>query len=165
MKTLCLALVLPLSSVLMAEVPDKSSPKEKIEYIINALRADNLQILDAFYDPNLHFVDPIGELRGLDKMKAYYAKMYKNVQEIKFDFHEIKGEGNDFFGTWTMSLTASKLNGGKPVQASGVSHIRFDAQNNLVVYHRDYLDMYEFIYQHIPFVGYVTRKVNEQFQD
>lgn len=139
-----------------------NDPKEKIKHYFNALRADNLEILDGFYAQEMRFEDPLGSIDGLPAMKDYYAKMYQNVTDIRFDFEKIVGEGEEFMATWTMTLEAKGLNSGEPVSSKGVSHLRFDPSSGLVVYHRDYFDMYEFIYQHIPFVGYVTRKVNER---
>jgi hypothetical protein len=53
-----------------------------IEKDFNDLRATNLEILDNFYDPQLKFIDPLGEINGRPAMKQYYANVYKSVKEI-----------------------------------------------------------------------------------
>ncbi|MCR9205222.1 MAG: nuclear transport factor 2 family protein [Halobacteriovoraceae bacterium] len=138
---------------------DQTERKQRIEKAFNDLRADNLHILDSFYHPKLKFIDPIGELNGLDNMKAYYKKMYENVTEIKFLFSTMTAENNELTATWTMLLKAKGLNDGKEVKVEGVSHLKFDPDTNLVIYHRDYFDMGEFIYEYIPILGRIIKMV------
>lgn len=136
--------------------------KDRILKAFNDLRADNLHILDNFYHPNLLFADPLGEIKGLKAMKAYYAQMYETVTDIKFDFGTLTEEGDNVIGTWIMTLKAKGLNGGEEVKVSGVSHLRFDSASDLVIYHRDYFDMGEFIYEHIPVMGGLIRMVKKK---
>ncbi|MCF8059777.1 MAG: nuclear transport factor 2 family protein [Bacteriovoracaceae bacterium] len=136
--------------------------KERIKNAFNTLRADNLHILDGFYHPSLKFHDPLGEISGLDAMKAYYANMYKNVTDIRFEFGTLSEEGDDIFGIWNMILKAKSLNGGEEVKVLGVSHLKFDPETNLVIYHRDYFDMGSFIYEHIPILGSIIRRIKRK---
>ena len=140
----------------------KNSRKERIIKAFNDLRADNLHILDSFYHPQLKFSDPLGNINGLSEMKAYYAKMYETVKDIDFDFSDITEEGNHIMAPWVMTLTAEGLNGGEPVRVTGISHITFDEATNLVIYHRDYFDMGEFIYEQIPVLGSIVRMVKKK---
>ncbi len=146
-------------------IKDKNSEntrKERIVKAFNDLRVDNLHILDNFYHPKLKFHDPIGEIDGLEAMKAYYAQMYETVTDIRFDFETLTQEGDNIIGTWTMHLKAKGLNGGEQVSVKGVSHLRFDPDSNLVIYHRDYFDMGAFIYEYIPVLGTFVRMVKKK---
>jgi len=138
-------------------MPSPSSDKERIIAVFNELRADNVDILDAFYAQDAHFVDPIGEHNGIKDIKKYYKNIYKNVQSIRFDFSEVISEGNQHSATWTMYLRAKGLNSGKEVVVKGVSIIRFE--NGLVSYHRDYFDMGEFIYDYVPILNWLIKQV------
>lgn len=138
--------------------------KERIERVFNQLRKDNLDILDDFYHKDLHFLDPIGEMKGLPKMKAYYAEMYKNVKDIRFDFSHHIADGPSHMATWTMTYQVDALNGGGPIAIKGVSDIRFDQATNLVIYHRDYFDMGAMVYEHIPVFGGVVRYLKGRFE-
>jgi len=146
----------------------KNTYDEREQTIIkffNAVRADNLIVLDSFYDKNVKFIDPISKYNSLEEIKSYYAHMYKNVIDIRFDFHSFTRAQDEYIGTWTMYLKSKKLENGKELQTEGVSHFRFDPKTNKVIFHRDYFDMHEFIYRHIPMVGYITRKVNESLSN
>lgn len=150
----------------MAKSPnDKLSRKDRIIQVFNELRADNMEILDEFYDPNLEFYDPISHLKGLQQIKDYYTTMYKNVTDIRFEFHDVAHTEDTYMATWTMHLQSKALADGKEIKTSGISHIRFSPASDKVIYHRDYFDMYEFIYQHIPVIGYLTKKVNQKLSN
>lgn len=137
--------------------------RKKIENIFNELRADNLQILDNFYATDVEFIDPIGTHKGLKSVKDYYGKLYKTVTEIRFETKDLISQDNKHVYVWKMVMKAKGLKNGKEVTLDGTSVIKFN-DNDLVTYHRDYFDMYEFIYRHIPFVGWVTKKVNKKLK-
>lgn len=174
-KTLLLAWFLCLSGSMISTMANETTPdtaasseakkefrKDRIIKAFNDLRADNLHILDNFYHPELKFHDPIGEIDGLKAMKAYYAQMYETVTDIRFDFETMTEEGDNIISTWTMVLKAKGLNGGEEVKVKGVSHLTFEPKSNLVIYHRDYFDMGEFIYEYIPVLGSFVRMVKKK---
>ena len=136
---------------------------QRIEKVFNELREDNVHILDKFYAKDTLFIDPIGRHEGIKAVKDYYAGIYKGVEEIKFEFSEIISNGNNHVGVWKMTLTTPNLNSGKPVILHGNSVIKFNDEG-LVSYHRDYFDMGEFIYEHIPLLGSVTKYVKKRLK-
>ena len=62
-----------------------------------------------------------------------------------------------------MILSAPGLNNGEEVTLEGNSYIKFN-ENNLVIYHRDYFDMGEFIYEHIPVLGWTLKKIKNKLR-
>lgn len=136
---------------------------ERIIDVFKNLRADRLEILDNFYDPEVNFKDPISEHHGLAAMKNYYKKMYRNVESIEFVTKDILSAGHKHVYVWQMRLHARGLNGGKLVTVDGNSVIEFN-DRGLVSYHRDYFDMNEFIYKYIPGLGWLTQKINNQLK-
>ena len=135
----------------------------KIDQIFNDFNKDSLQLLDDFYDPNVRFVDPLGEHQGLDSVRAYYENLYQNVQSIRFDFHDHIVQGQKVSSTWTMYLKASGLNGGEEVVLPGVSVFEFSAENK-VVYHRDYFDMGAFVYENVPILRSVIQFIKNRLK-
>ncbi len=136
---------------------------QRIEKVFNELRADNIDILDGFYAQKTLFIDPIGEHRGLKEVKAYYQGIYQGVEDIRFEFSEIISNGNHHVAVWKMILTTPNLNSGKPVILHGNSVIKFN-DDGLVSYHRDYFDMGEFIYQHIPVLGSLIKYIKNRLK-
>ena len=130
--------------------------------IFNELRATNTEILDEFYSQNILFEDPVGKISGLSSMKAYYKNMYMEVEEIRFDFKNIAENEGIYFFTWDMWLKTPNLNKGKKFVVQGVSEIHFE--NGLVKYHRDYFDMGEMVYERIPVVGWLVKKIKKRLE-
>jgi len=137
--------------------------RQKIENIFNNLRADNMSILDDFYTKDVEFIDPVGKHKGLDSVKEYYTNLYKIVKDIRFETKDLISQDNNHVYVWKMVMKAKGLNKGKEVSLEGTSVIKFN-DNDLVTYHRDYFDMYEFVYRHIPVVGWLTKKVNKKLK-
>ncbi len=140
----------------------KTQP-ERIDEVFNELRADKMEILDDFYAPEVEFIDPVGKHNGLAEVKKYYSNLYKNVVSIRFEFHDIISQDNKHTAIWTMYLKSKNLEDGKEISLSGNSVIIFN-EDNLVSYHRDYFDMGEFIYERVPFVGWLVKKVKARLQ-
>lgn len=145
------------------EVTVNTSRQERIIKVFNELNKDTMHILDGFYHPQLDFQDPLGQIKGLPSMKAYYANMYKSVKSIRFEFTKVIQDGDEYVGFWKMYLAAPILNGGNEFWVEGNSHIRFDPKTDLVIYHRDYFDMGAFIYEQLPLLKTVIHQVKKPF--
>jgi len=61
------------------------------------LNKNNLERLEQLYSRDALFCDPLHEVRGLANIRAYFAQMYANVSELRFDFYGFdqvsEGEG------------------------------------------------------------------------
>lgn len=128
------------------------------------LNVDNMDLVDQFYAEDVHFIDPLVEFNRREEVKHYYASSYASVKTISFDIQSVVNEGDEQVLVWRMTTTAEKLNKGKPIVTDGISHIRYN-QIGQAVYHRDYFDMGEMIYSHVPIVrglvGYVNKKMRK----
>jgi hypothetical protein len=89
--------------------------------------------------------------------------MYVNVKTIKFEFSQFIESSDTIVGIWKMTLVTDKLNSGEPIVVDGNSVIRFDSSGK-AIYHRDYFDMGAFIYEHIPMVGFVVKKIKNRMK-
>ncbi|PIP89559.1 MAG: transcriptional regulator [Bdellovibrionales bacterium CG12_big_fil_rev_8_21_14_0_65_38_15] len=136
----------------------------KIRTVFNDLRATNTEILDNFYAQDIVFEDPLGQINGLNSMKEYYKAMYKKVIDIRFEFKDDAINGDRHLCTWIMYMRVDGLNGGEEVVVHGVSEIEFNSESTLAIYHRDYFDMGEFVYQHIPVLGSIIKMVRKQLE-
>lgn len=62
-----------------------------------------------------------------------------------------------------MVFTAPKLNGGKPVESVGMSHVRLNSAG-LVTMHQDYWDSGTNIYGQIPVLGGAIETIRRRFE-
>ena len=158
-----LLVIAVLLSVGMAK-GETMSQMERIKSVFTNLNANNSEILDSFYDKKVHFEDPLGLHNGIQSVKDYYKNLYKNVTFIEFIYTNTISEGNKHTLIWTMNLRTKGLNNGEIISLDGNSVIIFN-EENLVSYHRDYFDMGEFIYEHIPGLGWVIKKIKSKLKE
>jgi predicted ester cyclase len=128
------------------------------------LNKDNMELVDEFYDSNVKFADPIVSLSGSAAVKAYYTKLYQNVKTINFDFKDMIESGDTVVAIWIMTLQTDKLNNGEPFKVEGNSIVKFK-DTGKAVYHRDYFDMGEFIYERLPVLGFVIKKIKVRMEE
>lgn len=141
-----------------------SANVESIKKFYNETTKENMKPVIDFYDPSVKFEDPVGKHEGRDSLLKYYENLYQNVKEIRFDFTGFVENGKTVVAIWRMTLKTDKLNGGEAFTVDGNSVITFN-DGGKAVYHRDYFDMGEFIYERVPVVGFLTRKIKERLKE
>ncbi|MFB0703239.1 nuclear transport factor 2 family protein [Pseudomonas protegens] len=119
-----------------------------------SLDKHNLQRLDQLYSEDIQFTDPLHEVNGLPRLRHYFAELYANVSELRFDFQGIDtcGEGQGYL-RWTMSYRHPRLRAGQLVRVAGCSHLHW--RDDKVYRHRDYFDAGALLYEHLPVLGTV----------
>ncbi len=119
------------------------------------LNKDNLERLGQLYSDDALFCDPLHEVRGLNNLQHYFAELYANVSELRFDFYGFDqvrdGEG---YLRWTMSYHHPRLAGGQLIRVEGCSHLLWHSK---VYRHRDYFDAGSLLYEHLPLLGTAIR--------
>ncbi len=119
-----------------------------------------------FYADDIEFCDSLHRIDGLDAMFTYFETMYENVPEITFEFHDefVNGEtsnkGPQAMITWTMSFRHKRLNKGNSISVSGSTLLK--VRDEKVVFHRDYFDAGEMLYEHIPGLALVIRQLKKR---
>lgn len=115
--------------------------------------------LDQLYDENVHFKDPIHEIRGLASLQDYFMDLCGNVKECRFEFLDILQSDNTAYIKWNMHYRHPKLQGGQLLTLKGVSQIQFDQR---ITYHEDIYDVGAMIYEHLPLMGLATKAIKKR---
>lgn len=134
--------------------------KQKIKELFNSFDGKDSSLLNLYYSNDVIFIDPVVNIQGLDNMKSYFISVYENVNNIKFEFSDILNAESKYTAIWTMQLQARGLNGGAPLDVHGVSILQFNDQG-LILYHRDYFDLGAMVYERLPIIGILTRKIKK----
>ncbi|BAC94097.1 putative transcriptional regulator [Vibrio vulnificus YJ016] len=132
----------------------------KVGNVYRALNKDNLHLLADVYHRNVVFEDAAHRLEGWQALELYFTNLYENVVDCCFDIHEQYQIDNVGFLTWTMTLQHPKLKKGACVEVKGVSHLKFEAGK--VIYHRDYFDLGEMLYENLPLLGGIIRAIKQR---
>lgn len=126
------------------------------------LNKNTMYLVDEFYDRDVLFRDPLVEIHSRSQLKDYYTNLYKNVRAIDFDVTYVIQENDNTAIAWKMTLTADNFNGNKPLSLDGSSIIKFGGNEGKAIYHRDYFDLGEFVYEGIPVLGNAVRMVKKK---
>lgn len=126
----------------------------RTEEFFDRLNRDTMHLVEEFYAPDAEFIDPVVRLKGAAEIRRYYTRLYTTVSDIRFEHGpEISGDGRSVL-VWTMHLKAA-MDRGRTIRLEGVSVLRRDAMGR-VVYHRDYFDMGEFVYERVPLLAFLV---------
>jgi hypothetical protein len=135
---------------------------ERAQDAFTRLDATHLNVVEEFYDKNIEFHDPIGTIKGREKMRSYYEIMYKDLKSIKFEYHEAISSNKTVVLVWKMTYATPKLKSGEPISIEGNSVIKFGGPEDKVIYHRDYFDIGAMVYEQIPVLGWGVKTVREK---
>jgi hypothetical protein len=125
-----------------------------------ALDSQPPSALSALYHPAALLVDPFGEHRGLPAIQRYFLHLLQNVETCRFSIDKIFSADNGFSLTWTMHWSHPRIAGGKQLTLAGSSQV--DVQDSLVIFQRDYYDVGEMLYEHLPLLGWAIRSVKRR---
>ena len=134
---------------------------ERFLAMYQQLRAENLHMLGEVYDERILFQDPLHQVRGLQPLRCYFAGLYQNIHSIHFDMSQVLMSPNHAAINWRMSFEHPKLNGGKLVLVDGMSQFII-SDSNKVTYHRDYFDVGAMLYEQLPLLGCVIKRIKQR---
>ncbi|WP_136806654.1 nuclear transport factor 2 family protein [Desulfosediminicola flagellatus] len=125
------------------------------------LNAQHLNLLDDIYSSEIHFIDPVHELRGLTQLHKYFENLYANIHHIQFEFSHPQWMEKEGYVQWLMTFAHPRIHAGQRVTVPGTSFLKFDSANK-VYFHRDYFDIGAMLYQHLPIIGPVVKMINRR---
>ncbi|MBA5762569.1 nuclear transport factor 2 family protein [Vibrio sp. 404] len=128
--------------------------------VYQQLNKSNLHLLNDLYHPNVVFEDAAHRLEGWGELKRYFDSLYSNVNSCHFNIQEQQQFGDSGFITWTMALEHPKLQKGATIYVNGMSHLKFS--DGKVIYHRDYFDLGEMLYENLPLLGSIIRTIKQR---
>ncbi|RDV29394.1 nuclear transport factor 2 family protein [Alteromonas aestuariivivens] len=125
----------------------------------------DLNELKTIYSPKIEFIDPIAHHHGLSALEEYFANMVTMTDYCKFDIHAVTAcqpnEDNfSYIINWTMHARPASLK--KHIELPGISQLKVDSSG--IYYHRDYYDVGQMVYEHIPVVGWLVKKIKGRLQ-
>lgn len=128
--------------------------------LYNQLDKSNLELLAHVYGDNIVFEDPLHKIEGLPALTDYFANMYENLNQGQFDIHTSFEQNNKASVYWVMTFSHKKIKQGQKLKVSGNTYLEFE--NGKVIYHRDYFDAGEMIYQHLPVFSTVINLIKRR---
>jgi hypothetical protein len=120
--------------------------------------------LASLYSADIRFRDPAHNLIGLSALCDYLNHQYSNVKYCEFISTGEWASGKYIFLQWDMKLQHSKLNSGRTITVNGLSQLKCQTQpdsTKLISEHRDYFDMGQLLYENVPLIGALNRRLKQ----
>jgi ketosteroid isomerase-like protein len=127
----------------------------------NSLNANNLRTLKQVYHPDVVFSDPVHRIAGLPALHDYFAHAYARLTQSHFQAQQMAANGQTGFVSWQMRIRHPAIADGNEILVDGCSELRWH-EDGLIIAHRDYYDLTQMVYQHLPVIGWLTSKVKQQ---
>jgi limonene-1,2-epoxide hydrolase len=125
---------------------------------MNSIQHGNAkQVLANIYSENIVFIDPIKSVSGLEDLTKYFEDLYQSVTSCHFTLTSHLPNSHRYSLEWVMHLQHKKISNNQKIELNGASFIEF--KDDKVCYHRDYYDLGALVYERIPILGSVIRKV------
>ena len=126
------------------------------------LSLDSLGKLSQVYSADVEFVDPITRCTGLSSLTQYLTKSMQDIAQCHFAIDppivaSPTSDQVDVAVTWIMR---AETQNGKLLTLNGSSHLRIADER--ICYHRDYYDLGQLIYEHVPLLGAVVRAIKRR---
>lgn len=132
---------------------------EKFESVFYDLKQDNLESsLRQTYAELFYFNDTLETITDLTTLVDYMKKTSDKVKSAQVKILDIVKGKNDYYIRWEMEMKL-EVSGRKIHSRSiGMTQLRFN-ESGKIIFHQDFWDGMEGLYQHLPVIGYILRKV------
>jgi hypothetical protein len=133
---------------------------EKFSTFYTDLASMQVNELETIYSSNVRFIDPVAKHEGIEAVKGYFARLLSSAKCCMFIIHNKQQtvEG-DYCINWTMVFSSSKMNKGKQISVDGISYLKLT--DNKISYQRDYYDLGQMLYENVPLLGRIIKKIKE----
>ncbi|MBD8524547.1 nuclear transport factor 2 family protein [Pseudomarimonas arenosa] len=120
------------------------------------------RLLPETYAEDVYFNDTLKAVRGRQALAHYLAESAAAVEQCTVEILDsaASAEGERWV-RWKMMIRFKKLRRGIDTWTIGASHLRFNADGH-VVYHQDYWNAADGLFQHIPVVGWMISKIKQR---
>ncbi|GDY24823.1 nuclear transport factor 2 family protein [Agarivorans sp. Toyoura001] len=129
---------------------------QQLEQFYSELGMAQVARLSEIYTDNVEFIDPLHHLHGIADLSQYFEHLLVNTDKCEFIFSSRLIADGEFSLTWQMQFAHPKLGNGRLIALDGISHLKFDEK---IYYHRDYYDVSAMLHDHIPVIGWLSKKL------
>ena len=147
----------------LESAPESSSAEyvaERVRAAGQSLSTSGLQGIETLYTRDVHFEDPVLALQGRKAVMSYFARKFLNLDSCSLKFHQMLTGDTDIYLSWKLFVSHPRLKGGSTIRVEGASYLR--TRNGKIYYQRNFFDLGEFLYENMPILGSIVKKVKRR---
>ncbi len=145
--------------------PGSAAEKEAVERFMDffaVFSEPNIRAkISATYAEDCWFNDTLKTIRGRAALEHYMLESAAGTESTNVEFIDWVSKSGDVYVRWAMHIRFKKFRGGKTQSTIGMTHLRFD-DSGRVVFHQDYWDSSQGLFEHVPVVGGLIRWVKRK---
>lgn len=141
-----------------------SKQLEQLQNFYADMHTNDFSAIDTLYHRDIVFKDAVQKVEGCDALKAYFTHGLGKAEQCLFNFEQVSQTGNNAFLVWEMRLKHPSIGGGKEIIVPGATWVQFDDDTGLINLHRDFCDLGAMVYEHLPVIGFLVRKVRQHLE-
>lgn len=111
--------------------------------------------------PDIHFTDPFNDIHGIDKLMVVFDHMFETTKDPQFVTETPIVGGQTAFIKWRFTCTIEQRFYHREMTIDGVTEVRFD-EAGLVIAHIDYWDAARQLYEQLPLLGSLLRRLRRR---
>ena len=131
---------------------------QQLVYCYEHLTPQSLDSLKACYAPQAQFKDPFNDVQGVERIAQVFEHMFTTVDAPRFQVTEQLVQGQQAFLAWEFHFRMRRWRKAQPQCVHGGTFLRLNVQG-LVLEHRDYWDAAEELYEKLPLLGSLMRRL------
>ena len=131
---------------------------QRIVDTFTRLSPANVAQLGRIYAADAHFVDPFNNVQGLAAIQQVYHHMYSTLVAPRFDVRHCIDNGDHCVLLWDFHFRFRSMRKDVAHSLEGATHLVLDA-DGLISLHRDYWDPAQGIYEKLPVLGALMRRL------
>ena len=118
----------------------------------------NEKTIRQIYAQNIYFNDTLKVINNVDDLIPYMVGTADLTRSTKVEVLDVAFSGTDYYIRWVMKMDFEAK--GKDIysESIGMTQLRFNEKGK-IIFHQDFWDSTEGFYQHLPYIGYIIRKV------
>lgn len=136
-------------------------PVEKVIQFYEDLSREGLQEFKNFYAEKAYFKDPFNEVTSVEDIIQIFSHLFEKMSYLRFEHVDMMTKGKEAMIQWRFHFCLRKDKEKKVFNIEGISVLHFNEQDE-IVYHRDFWDAGEEIYEKIPGIGIMLRFLKKQ---
>jgi ketosteroid isomerase-like protein len=143
----------------MSEIDDAAAAR--IAHFFEHLRREDLGQIGEVYAQDALFKDPFNEVRGIEAVHRVYAHMFDALHDPRFVVTRLVAQHGECWLAWEFRFRFKSFRPREVQLVRGATHLLLGPDGRIVS-HRDYWDAAEEVYEKLPVIGAVMRRLKRR---